>query len=234
MDPLSGVLLCGLWGGKEWIKPLAKGCGGFACADNGSELGRVESCPWVEEIRGGSWLFPGGHAAALELRITAEMFSHGSAGPPGVQEAEAGSPTRCPVPSCSRTMPTLVGNVINVTSCPPISPRYHHPLDFLEDAQFFSAVSWEFWDAFLPNSMFALLRTIVLWAPPPALVLILGIGGNSHRGQELRAQLSEAERDFGEELQGFFEFQGCVCPYFNAERNTQPVMLRVLLNKSIF
>lgn len=92
MDPLSGVLLCGLWAGKEWIKALAMGCGAFSCADNGSELGRVESWPWVEEIRGGSCLCPGGHTAALEMGITAHMFSHGSAGPTGVERQKLGHP----------------------------------------------------------------------------------------------------------------------------------------------
>lgn len=84
VDPLSGVLLCWQWGGKEWIKQLAKGCG----ADNGAGLGRVQSSPWVEEIGAGSWLVPGGHSAALELRITPQELSPGA-----VQEAQVGSPT---------------------------------------------------------------------------------------------------------------------------------------------
>lgn len=54
----------------------------------------------------------------------------------------------------------------------------------------------------------------VLWASPPTLVLILGIGGGLRSVQELRAQLSKAERDFGEELQGFLEFQGPYLPLF--------------------
>lgn len=89
-SPQWGIIVWAV--GREGMD-LAMGCGAFACADNGSELGRVESSQWVQEIRIGSWLFPGGHTAALELRITPQMFSHGSAGPPGVEEAEVGSPT---------------------------------------------------------------------------------------------------------------------------------------------
>lgn len=84
--PLSGVLLCWQWGGKEWIKDWEWDVGPFP------ELGRVESCQGVQEIRVGSWLIPGGHAAALELRIAPQKLSPGSAGPPGVEEAGVGSP----------------------------------------------------------------------------------------------------------------------------------------------